>query len=127
MLGEETVNKNSWKQIRILKMENGESVLIFIRETSEQANELVDFFIEHGNFSLKVFIDENKRFYFTIQFEGDEDGIEFHTGKTKEDYPPLGWLQNGLVKYFSAGYIGEGKQVFYNQRIQELGTRLHLN
>lgn len=124
MITEEEVKKIIWKSISIMKMEN-ENILVFLYPTSEESKTALDIIRKRGQFKLRLLMDSKNRYVLQMEFDG-EDAIRYETGKTAETYPPLKWLQNGLVKLFSTGFKDEQMAVCRNS-IHPLDSSWNLN
>lgn len=123
-LTEKEIKGIIWRDISVQKMANGQFVLILICEEKEQAKRLIDAL--HDNpFNLKIFISKSGNYILNLEFSNSEFAIGYDTERTKEDYPPLVWLTNHLVKNITTGvWIGEtpeGNRIsWYDLNVKEL-------
>ena len=109
----------NWKDISIQKIINNEIVLILICESIEQANSLMNI-LNSNSFELETMIGKKSKCYFlNLKFSNCE--LKYNTNCTKENYPPIEWLGNALVKYISCGIWLKNGDAWYRDDLKILG------
>jgi hypothetical protein len=126
ILKENEIKGKIWRDISIQKMANGQFVLILICEEKDQAKRLLK--VLHENpFDLKIFVNKLGCYILNLEFLNSDFAIGYNTERTKDDYPPLVWLTNHLVKNITTGiWAGEtqkGNRIsWYDLNVKELGS-----
>lgn len=126
MLTEKEIVGILWRDISIQKMANDRFVLILICKQKDQAKRLLEA-LHNNPFSLEIFINKLRHYTLRIEFLNFEFYIKYDTERTKENYPPLVWLTNHLVKYITTGIwqseTAEGNRIcWYDLNVKELET-----
>jgi hypothetical protein len=91
-------------EISILKIDSLKSVLVFIFDTKEESLTFLKVLM-NSPFYLQIETNLNNQFEFRLVFTATQRRLFLliKTGKTKEQYPPLGWLKGGIVNFCTCG------------------------
>lgn len=80
------------------------------------------------DFKLLTFIEDDKTYTISIEFDIANRSLSYSTNLTSEQYPPLIWLNNGTVKYITTGlWLAEGTMSDYYKPLIPLYGRIHNN
>lgn len=102
LISDALLNELMWKDISLLKNENGDGVLVLICKDDRTKVGLYNL-ISNYEFDLIVKIARDNTYQIAVSFKNSNHVIDYNTALTSKQYPSLTWLNTGEVKYISAG------------------------
>jgi len=116
--------KKDYKNISIVQ-EGDNFILIFIFGTQEVADTFLKV-IKTNEFKIQVLINEATQKY-SLKIIFDEYSYLIDTNRTKEKYPPLGWLSQSKINFVAVGTWIDDRNTKVSRNYKSVGNNIILN
>ena len=116
--------KKYYKNISIVQ-EGDNFILVFVFGTQEIADTFLKV-IKTNDFKIQVLISEATQKY-SLKFIFDEYICIVDTNRTKEKYPPLGWLNQSKINFVAVGTWIDERNTKISRNYKSISNDLILN